>query len=371
MLLFIIGTRPELIKLAPLIIELKRRQHKSFCVINTGQHRELLDIYWKVFGVEPDYNLNVIVPDQDLSSLTTRAIDQLNNLLKQIISEKGRPDFIIGQGDTTTVLAASIVSFYHGIDFAHVEAGLRSFDLSQPYPEEFNRRVASIAAKIHFAPTESARQNLIRENISNDKIRVVGNTGIDALTLISNSSELLKVTFKDNRLNIILEDSRVKIILITCHRRENHEDNLQRIIRAISIIAEKNRDYKFVWPVHANPNVKKVLLSSPLNSFDNVILTEPLDYLEIVKVLKRTAKVITDSGGLQEESPSFKIPVLVLREKTERPEAVDAGYSILVGSDTAKIINAFENFNPSFSNDFLNPYGDGKASGRIIESLLT
>ncbi|NOT76615.1 MAG: UDP-N-acetylglucosamine 2-epimerase (non-hydrolyzing) [Cyclobacteriaceae bacterium] len=370
MLLFVIGTRPELIKVAPLILELKRRNSESFILVNTGQHKQLLEKYWKAFGIEPDYNLEVILSNQDLSSLTTRAIDQLNNLIKRIVVERGKPNFIISQGDTTTVLAASMVAFYHKIPFAHIEAGLRSFDLMQPYPEEFNRRVASIGAAAHFAPTSIARENLLKENIPNEKIFVVGNSGIDALQIISRSSELENLVFTDARLNEALKAQSSKIVLITCHRRENHENNLLNIISAIAAIAVKRKDCLFVWPIHPNPNVKQVVLSSVLASMSNVILTDPLDYTETIKILSRSFKVITDSGGLQEEAPSFKLPVLILRERTERPEAVDAGYSILVGSDTEKIIENFEHFNPVFSEDFKNPYGDGMTSKRIIDHLI-
>ena len=369
MFLFIIGTRPELIKVAPLILELKRREVTSYLLINTGQHRELMDMYWKVFGIIPDYNLDVILPNQDLSSLTVRAIEQINSLLRKIIVERGKPRFIISQGDTTTVLASSIVSFYQGIDFVHIEAGLRSFDLLQPYPEEFNRRIASISAKIHFAPTELARQNLMNENISGDRIRVVGNTGIDALLTVANSKMVVNLLFKDNRINEILNSAN-RIVLVTCHRRENQNDNLLSIIEAITLLARKYIDYWFIWPLHANPKVKGVVLSSNISLQKNVILTEPLDYIEIVKILSRASKVITDSGGLQEEAPTFKIPVLILRDKTERPEAVSAGYSKLVGSMVASIVNSFDNFNPDFHKDFKNPYGDGFASRRIIDTLL-
>lgn len=370
MLLFIIGTRPELIKVAPIIIELKRRNTEPFLLVNTGQHKELLEKYWEVFGIQPDYSLEVILPNQDLSSLTIRAIEQINNLLKHIISNIGKPDFILSQGDTTTVLAASIVSFYHNICFAHIEAGLRSFDLSQPYPEEFNRRVASITAKIHFAPTEIAKQNLLRENVPEEKIQIVGNTGIDALNIISGSPALKNLIFKDNRLNTIIENPRKNIVLLTCHRRENHEGNLLNIIKAVEIMAKNKRDYYFVWPVHENPKVKEIVLSSELRKLDNVCLTKPLDYVEIIKILTKSCMVITDSGGLQEEAPSFKIPVLILREKTERPEAVNAGYSKLVGSEVQNIIHAFENFKPRFEANFQNPYGDGMASQRILDFLI-
>lgn len=369
MLLFILGTRPELIKIGPIILELRKRQVSRYLVINTGQHKELLDRYWKIFDIRPDYNLDLILPGQDLSTLTYRAIDKLNTLMYEVKLKYGAPTFIISQGDTTTVLAASIVAFYHSINFAHIEAGLRSFDLAQPFPEEYNRKVASLSAKWHFAPTEIAKSNLIRENIDSGQIVVVGNTAIDAINIIMKSNEIKNLVFNDVRLNSFVNE-KGKIVIITCHRRENQNQNLKSIISAVESIARNRKDLKFVWPVHANPNVKDIVLDSSLSTMENVFLTEALEYAEIIKLLINSFKVLTDSGGLQEEAPSFKVPVLVLREKTERPEAVLAGYSRLVGANKDTIIDCFYNFNPVFSDDFTNPYGDGDASIKIIDRLL-
>ena len=368
-IMFVIGTRPELIKVAPVIIALRNKGFDNYCIVNTGQHRELLNKYWGVFDITPDYNLNLILPNQDLSSLTARAVTQINDLLNELKQQGSLPKIILGQGDTTTVMAASLVAFYNSIPFVHLEAGLRSHDLYQPFPEELNRRVASIIAVCHLAPTELARENIMRENHDPGNIRVVGNTVIDALEFITQSKAFKELRFEDRKVQQAY-NSEKKLVLITCHRRENQNENLINLISAIEDLSKENKDTLFIWPLHANPNVKGKVLESPLSGLSNVILTDPVDYLELIKILEKSSIVLTDSGGIQEEAPSFKVPVLVLRDKTERPEAVLMGISVIVGCSKPLIIEKFYEFKPDFPDSFVNPYGDGKAASRIVTILL-
>lgn len=366
-ILIVIGTRPELIKVAPIVQQLKMRD-ASFAVLNTGQHKELLEPYWDIFGFRPDYSLDVILPGQDLSSLTSRAIEQISRFMVELKAQSECPKYIIAQGDTTTVMATSLVAFYMGIRFIHVEAGLRSFDMKQPFPEEFNRRVSAIAAYHHFAPTELSRQNLVKEGISEASITVAGNTIVDSVDFIRNADFFMTGAFVDERINKAYEQNK-QMVLITCHRRENQNENLENIVAAIADLASMEPDTIFIWPVHPNPNVRNFVYTSACNSIPNIILTEPLDYFEILRILTKCKMVLTDSGGIQEESPSFKVPVLILREVTERPEAVIKGYNKLVGAEKEKIIDSYHNFKPDYDS-FENPYGDGQAGRRIVDYLL-
>ncbi len=368
-ILLVIGTRPELIKVAPVVIKLKDNKNYNFKVVNTGQHKELLNKYWKAFNFEPDYNLDIITKGQDLSNLTIKAIGRFNDLINQLIEKNEKPSVILAQGDTTTVMATSMVAFYHGIKFFHLEAGLRSFDLQQPFPEEFNRKVASIVATHHLAPTETAKKNLLNEKIDSEKISIVGNTVIDALNIIQNSGDFKNLVFEDDSINLKIKKYN-QVVLITCHRRENQNQNLQNLIYAINKLATENQHLLFIWPVHANPNIKNYVLNSNLANLENVILSEALEYMEILKIMQNCKIILTDSGGIQEEAPSFKVPVLVLREKTERPEAVELGFSKLVGCDIDLIIDNFYNFNPDFSNMTQSPYGDGKSAEKIVSLIL-
>jgi UDP-N-acetylglucosamine 2-epimerase (non-hydrolysing) len=368
-ILIIIGTRPELIKLAPIILKLKKKSINNFKIINTGQHKELLEKYWEAFDFKADYDLNIISPGQDLANLTIKALGGLNDFVNNLITKNEKPKFIIAQGDTTTAMAASIISFYHGISFFHVEAGLRSNDLQQPFPEEFNRKVASIVAYHHLVPTEISKKNLISENYNKTKITVVGNTVIDAIEIIRNSLSYKNLVFNDIRIREIIVNK--KVVLITCHRRENQNENLQNLISSIIQLAKENSDLTFIWPVHPNPNIKEHVLSSKLSNLNNVILTGALEYIEILKLMEVCRIILTDSGGIQEEAPSFKVPVLILRDKTERPEGIKLGYSKLVGCNKDLIINSFYNFKPKFSKNNLNPYGKGNAADKIVEILIT
>ena len=363
-LLFIIGTRPELIKMFPIINYLKTINYNDYRIVSTGQHKDLLEPYWNVFNLNPDYKLDIIKEGQNLTQLTSRAIIALDELINDKI-ENFKPDVILAQGDTTTVMAASMVAFYHKIEFGHVEAGLRSFDMHHPFPEEYNRRIASLSTKYHFAPTNISKENLLNENINEKNIFTVGNSVIDTLHYFINSNQIDKHTYINSKLRGLDE----KNVLITCHRRENH-DYLENLIEAIDELSEEYSDLNFIWPVHPNPNVKNKVLNSSLKYKGNVFITEPLEYLDLIKVIATSEKIISDSGGIQEEAPTFKKAVLILRETTERPEAVDNGLSILVGMNKNNILDAFKNFKPNFSSSNTNPYGDGNTSKRIIDILF-
>ncbi|MEQ8909264.1 MAG: UDP-N-acetylglucosamine 2-epimerase (non-hydrolyzing) [Vicingaceae bacterium] len=360
---FIIGTRPELIKIAPVIWAIKDKGI-DYDVINTAQHRDLLDPYWNTFGIKPTQVLDVMKAGQDLSSLTSRAIDQIQGYLSNIERE---PDVILAQGDTTTVMASAIVSFYNKIDFAHLEAGLRSFDFNNPFPEEFNRKVASIAAKYHFCPTTVSKKNLIAEGINKDKIHVVGNTVVDALEGISKQADFIHSAWDNETLNQLndFEDS----VLITCHRRENQGKNLTVIIKSIEEIAHDNPNTVFVWSLHPNPNVRQHIIDSKLANCSNVLLVKPLIYRDLLKMLHHSFCVISDSGGIQEEAPSFQTPVLVLRETTERPEGVTAGVAFLVGAKPESLKSKFDYIRKNKVTFETNPYGDGHA-GKHIANIL-
>ena len=363
-ILFIVGTRPELIKVFPIINCLKDKGNTNYRLVSTGQHKSLLKKYWTLFDIKPDYELEIIHEGQDLSSLTAKAILEINKLLIKIKNEFW-PDIIVSQGDTTTVMASSLVAYYNEISFAHVEAGLRSFNLKHPFPEEFNRRISSIVADYHFAPTRVSERNLLNEWISQGKIFVVGNTVIDTLNYFINSSKLENHQFVENKLSELNNDH---CVLITCHRRENHL-LINELIEAIESLAISEPNTSFIWPVHPNPNVYNAVLNSTLKTLENVIIVEPLDYLDLLKVLSMSKIVLTDSGGIQEEAPTFKVPVLVLRETTERPEAVELGLARLIEINKESIIKNYNSFLKEYPKTFENPYGDGESCGRIIEQI--
>jgi len=367
-LLFVFGTRPEAIKLAPVVRELSARPNFHCKVCVTGQHRELLAQVLDLFGLRPDWNLEIMRPDQDLAYLTGAALSGVAGILAS-----WRPDRVIVQGDTTTTFAGALAAFYHRIPVAHVEAGLRTSNIYSPWPEEINRRLVSQVADLHFAPTPRARDNLLREGIEDDRIIVTGNTGIDALlwvsALLDGQAELRA------RVEGILDGhftEHKRIILMTGHRRESFDGGLARICQAMARIATR-KDVAIVFPVHPNPNVRRA--TEPLHRRDNVLLTEPADYLELVFLLKRCHFVVTDSGGIQEEAPSFGKPVLVTRDTTERPEAMEHGLAKLVGTDDQRLFDEMQ----TLLDDPLayrrmsrveNPYGDGLASRRIAARLV-
>lgn len=365
-ILIVIGTRPELIKVACIVKEFtKRGLRDHFLLVNTSQHRELLDPYWAIFGLKPDVTLDVMRNDQNLSSLTTRVITQFQHYVDSMKNEIGG---ILAQGDTTTVFGVSLVSFYNHIPFFHLEAGLRSFDLYNPYPEEFNRKATSIVTSFHFCPTEMSKANLIKEGVSDEKISVVGNTVIDSLSLIR-EYVLAYPEFDSSVLASGLKTDS-KIILITCHRRENHGLHLTEIIESIYELAVENPGIKFVWTIHPNPNVSNVVINSKLQNLDNIFLIDPVDYKDLIRLLSRSIMAISDSGGIQEEAPSFNVPVLVLRKATERPEGVLAGAAVLVGADKQLIKDKFYHFLSNKISLDKNPYGDGFSSVRVVDRLL-
>ncbi len=362
--LSIFGTRPEAIKMAPVVKELEKypdRITSRVCV--TAQHREMLDQVLDLFSIVPDYDLNLMQPGQTLSGLTARVFTALDPV---IANEK--PDWVLVQGDTTTVMAASLVAFYHRVKVGHVEAGLRTGDKWQPFPEEINRKVAGVVADLHFAPTQSAKDNLLREGVSPDTIHVTGNPVIDALNLVSK----LPYVFEGGPLAEISWDKR--IILVTAHRRENFGKPLEDICVALKEIANQYHTVHIIYPVHLNPNVQEPVYRL-LGGIPNIFLLPPLDYLPLVQVMKRSYLVLTDSGGIQEEAPGFGKPVLVLRDTTERPEAIEAGTARLVGTDQKDIVSHVRRLldnNDEYSqmSQAANPYGDGRAAKHIVEALL-
>ncbi len=361
-ILVVIGTRPEVIKMAPVIYELKKRKWAEIKVVATEQHKDLLHQMLNVFKIEPDIKLSLMRENQDLSELTSSAINKLSKIIKQ-----EKPHIVLAQGDTTTVMATAVVCFYNKVPFGHIEAGLRSGDLYNPFPEEFNRIVADRVATFNFAPTERAKENLIREGVNPQTIFVTGNTVIDALFYIlekTNSSLSEDIQgIHNNR----------KIILVTLHRRESFGKPLREICEALKDIAYMRKDISIVYPVHPNPNVRKTVFKL-LYNVPNIHLIEPLDYINFIHLLKQAYVVITDSGGIQEEAPALGKPVLVVREKTERKEAEEEGVVKVIGRQKNKIINevlklltsqkAYKKIAKGYS-----PYGDGKAAKRIVDII--
>jgi len=363
--LSVIGTRPEAIKMAPVVAELDRfpdRIHSIVCV--TAQHRELLDPVLDLFGIVPRYDLNLMRADQTLTQITTAALVGMEQVLNET-----RPDWVLAQGDTTTVMATSLACYYQCVRFGHVEAGLRTGDKFRPYPEEVNRIIADALADLHFAPTQWARTNLLAAGVSETTIRVTGNTVIDALLQIAGrdmpqvEAELAKIPLWGER-----------IVLVTAHRRESFGRGLQQICKALATLAARYPRVQFVYPVHPNPNVTRPV-HQHLQGIANISLIEPLEYAALVHLMKRSYLVLTDSGGIQEEAPALGKPVLVLRDVSERPEGISAGVARLVGTDIDCIVSEASALldDPAAYAQMaraISPYGDGQASQRIVEALL-
>ena len=361
-ILSVFGTRPEAIKMAPVLAELNKYPEITSVVCVTAQHREMLDQVLELFEIKPDYDLSIMQPNQSLAEITARALTKLDEVLT-----KEKPDWVLVQGDTTTAMVGALAAFYHQIKVGHVEAGLRSFDKYQPFPEEINRKIATSISDLHFAPTEVSKQNLIREGVNEANILVTGNTVIDALLQVADKP----YDWDSSPLSAIPRDK--KIILVTAHRRENHGEPLHNICAALRTLAERFEDVQIVYPVHLNPNVQKIVRAT-LGDIPNVTLLEPLEYLPLVHLMKQAYFVITDSGGIQEEAPGLGKPVLVLREVTERPEGVTAGTVKLVGTDTETILREAQHLLTNEAayqtmSQAVNPYGDGRASVRIVERL--
>lgn len=360
----VIGTRPEAIKMAPVIQACEQDDRIETIVCLTGQHRELVEHVTNYFNIKPDINLDLMVKDQTLAGLTSRCIAQLDEAMEQ-----SKPDCVVAQGDTTTVMAAALVAFYRGIDFVHVEAGLRSGDLQSPWPEELNRRIATLATSLHCAPTERARDNLLGEHVPEEKIRVTGNTVVDALLLTRDQEKKNSPHWKQKY--DWLEDQRM--VLVTGHRRENLGEGLKQICAAIRELAEKFESVAFVYPVHLNPRVRNTVFAE-IDGLDNVHLIEPVSYPEFVWLMDRSTLIVSDSGGIQEEAPSLGKPVLVTRDNTERPEGVEAGAVELVGTNASNIVARvsalLEDESEYARHQFeTNPYGDGKAAQRIVDGI--
>lgn len=373
-ILLVFGTRPEAIKMAPLVKEFQKHQDKfetKVCV--TGQHRQMLDQVMDVFDIKADYDLNIMAPGQDLYDITTKVLLGLRDVIKEF-----QPEIVFVHGDTTTAMASSLAAFYLHVKIAHVEAGLRTYNLQSPWPEEMNRQLADRITDYHFAPTEASKQNLIEEKISSEHIYITGNTVIDALLmgldLIESDSNLLqKIEAEIKEKGYMLHGDK-KIVLVTGHRRENFGDGFQNICSALKDIALANPNIDIVYPVHLNPNVQKPVYEL-LKGVPNIYLISPLDYLPFIYLMQKSHIILTDSGGIQEEAPSLGKPVLVMRNTTERPEAVDAGTVKLVGTDKQAIV---DNVNELLTNKSIykkmsethNPYGDGKACERIVLTYL-
>ncbi len=360
----IFGTRPEAIKLCPLVQKLQQQSGLETLVCVTAQHRQMLDQVLGVFGVQPDFDLDLMRLGQTLSALSARLIAGLEPVLAD-----ARPSLTVVQGDTTTTLCGALSSFYAHVPVAHVEAGLRTFDMNAPFPEEMNRVVTGRLAALHFAATEWSGQNLRNEGVTPESIQVTGNTGIDAVLSIRDALEAGKLS----GINIPLDPAR-KLIVVTAHRRESFGEGFESICQAIAELARRD-DVQIIWPVHPNPNVQKAV-DQTLRGKANVLLIEPLDYLPFVDLMRHAYLLITDSGGVQEEGPSLGKPILVLREKTERPEAVEAGTVKLVGTDRAAIVQEAVRLleNPAEYERMArlhNPYGDGHASERIVQRIST
>jgi UDP-N-acetylglucosamine 2-epimerase (non-hydrolysing) len=361
----IFGTRPEAVKMAPLVNLLKSRPGEFRCVVCvTAQHRQMLDQVLEAFHIVPDYDLDIMQTGQTLTQVTTRALEGLERVLTEV-----QPDIVLAQGDTTTVLAAAIASSYQKIAFGHVEAGLRTDNKFDPFPEEINRRLTGQLTDLHFAPTSRARENLLREGISDEKIYLTGNTVIDALKQVVSSGGNSSESSTQNT-----ENSGLRTILVTTHRRENWGEPLEGIALALHDIVEKFPDTRIILPMHKNPVVREPL-QRILGAHPRVELVEPPDYLDFVRLMEGAYLVLTDSGGVQEEAPALGLPVLVMRRTTERPEGVDAGTAKLVGTDREDIVReASALLGDQSAYDAMshaaNPYGDGKAGERIASALL-
>ena len=367
--LIVFGTRPEAIKMAPVIHALSSKLNVKVCV--TAQHREMLDQVLNLFDITPDYDLDIMRQEQDLFDITSNVLNSMKQVLLEVC-----PNIVLVHGDTTTTMAASMAAFYLRIPVGHIEAGLRTYDINSPFPEEFNRQLTSRIAQFHFAPTENARQNLLKEKIDNSQIYVTGNTVIDALLLMVEKGRL--INFSDAVLKVMpflqaKTNDIPKIILVTGHRRENFGQGFESICEALRDIAIKNPNVKVIYPVHLNPNVQEPV-NRILSNVDNVFLIEPMEYLFFVKLMDISYLILTDSGGIQEEAPSLGKPVLVMRNTTERPEAINSGTVKLVGTDKNMIVKMVNQLLVD-KNEYLkmskahNPYGDGFASKAICKVL--
>ncbi|MEB9505835.1 UDP-N-acetylglucosamine 2-epimerase (non-hydrolyzing) [Bacillus anthracis] len=357
----IFGTRPEAIKMAPLVLELQKHPEKIESIVTvTAQHRQMLDQVLSIFGITPDFDLNIMKDRQTLIDITTRGLEGLDKVMKE-----AKPDIVLVHGDTTTTFIASLAAFYNQIPVGHVEAGLRTWDKYSPYPEEMNRQLTGVMADLHFSPTTKSATNLQKENKNESRIFITGNTAIDAL----------KTTVKETYSHPVLEKlGSDRLVLMTAHRRENLGEPMRNMFRAIKRLVDKHEDVQVVYPVHMNPVVRETA-NDILGDHGRIHLIEPLDVIDFHNVAARSYLMLTDSGGVQEEAPSLGVPVLVLRDTTERPEGIEAGTLKLAGTDEETIFSlADELLSDKEAHDKMskasNPYGDGRASERIVEAIL-
>lgn len=365
----VFGTRPEAIKMAPLVLALDKDSRFESVVCVTAQHREMLDQVLELFSIKPDFDLNLMKPGQDLTDITCGVLQGLKTVLAE-----AQPDMVLVHGDTSTTLAATLASYYAQIPVGHVEAGLRTGNIYSPWPEEGNRKLTGALANMHFAPTEGSRQNLLAEAVSDASIITTGNTVIDALFNVVERFKTDQVLATQFGYQFEFLAKERKMVLITGHRRESFGGGFERICEAIAALSDRYPEVDFVYPVHLNPNVREPV-NRLLAKRNNIHLIEPLDYLPFVYMMSRSTLILTDSGGIQEEAPSLGKPVLVMRDTTERPEAVAAGTVKLVGTDTQVIISAVSELLESESayetmSRAHNPYGDGKACQRILDALI-
>ena len=379
--MLVFGTRPEAIEMAPLVKEFQKcpNEFKTIVCV-TGQHREMLDQVLQIFDIKPDYDLNIMKQGQDLYDVTSRVLVGLRDVLKE-----AQPDVVLVHGDTTTSTASALAAFYQQIPVAHIEAGLRTHNIYSPWPEEMNRQLTGRMATYHFAPTPLSRQNLLQEGVADEKIIVTGNTVIDALYWVvdkikgdeSLQNELNGILCKAGYDTSRLADGK-KLVLITGHRRENFGDGFINMCTAIRDLSQKYPEVDFVYPMHLNPNVRKPIhevFGEDLSNLGNMFFIEPLEYLSFVYLMEKSTIVLTDSGGIQEEAPGLGKPVLVMRDTTERPEALSAGTVKLVGTDYNKIVNEVSSLLDDEAayakmSQAVNPYGDGLACGRVVKSLV-
>lgn len=378
--MLVFGTRPEAIKMAPLVKEFQKYPEKfKIIVCVTGQHREMLDQVLRIFDIVPDYDLNIMKLGQDLYDVTSRVLLGMRDVFKEV-----RPDVVLVHGDTTTSMAAALAAFYQQIPVGHVEAGLRTHNIYSPWPEEMNRQITGRIATYHFAPTSLGKLNLLAENVKSEQIAVTGNTVIDALYMVVDKIKSDKALDKDLE-NVLLHSgydiNRLsegkKMILITGHRRENFGEGFISMCKAIQFLMQKYPNVDFVYPMHLNPNVRKPIhevFGEDLSCLGNMFFIEPLEYLSFVYLMEKSTIVLTDSGGIQEEAPGLGKPVLVMRDTTERPEALEAGTVKLVGTDFNKIVDEVSELLTNWEyyermSKAVNPYGDGRACNRIINFL--
>lgn len=378
--MLVFGTRPEAIKMAPLVKEFQNHPDRFDTVVCvTGQHREMLDQVLRIFDITPDYDLNIMKQGQDLYDVTARVLVGMRDVL-----DKVKPDVVLVHGDTTTSTAAALAAFYRQIPVGHVEAGLRTHNIYSPWPEEINRQITGRIATFHFAPTQLSRQNLLKENVDDNHIVVTGNTVIDALYMvvdkIKNDTQLsqsLRNVLTSSGYDVNRLNGNKKLVLITGHRRENFGDGFISICKAIKTLSEQFPEVDFVYPMHLNPNVRKPIhevFGEDLSNLGNMFFIEPLEYLSFIYLMEKSSIVLTDSGGIQEEAPGLGKPVLVMRDTTERPEALDAGTVKLVGTDYDKIVGEVSALLTDVAtykkmSQAVNPYGDGLACTRILDCL--